>query len=90
MIWRIEFEQAAYKDFKKLDTAAQRVILKYLRNRIATADDPRVFGSPLRKNLAGLWKYRIGKFRVIVDIQDETLCILVLRTGHRSTVYGGH
>ncbi len=90
MAWKIEFENAAKKDLKKLDRQAQKNILQYLRNRIITDEDPRRFGNPLSKNLSGLWKYRIGDYRLICEIQKGKMVVLVLRVGHRSKVYGGH
>ena len=90
MAWKVEFENAAKKDLKKLDRQAQKNILQYLRNRIVTDEDPRRFGNPLSKNLSGLWKYRIGDYRLICKIQKGKMVVLVLRVGHRSKIYGGH
>jgi len=90
LTWRIEFEEAAKKEFARLDRQAQIGIQRFLRERIATDEDPRRFGGPLRLNLSGLWKYRIGDYRVVCDIQEETVLVLVLCVGHRRTVYGGH
>jgi len=90
MAWAVEFEAAADRDLKKIDQQQKRLIFKYLEKKIATKKDPRRFGDPLRKNLTGLWKYRVGDYRVICDIQDEKVLVLVLRVGHRSKVYGGH
>ncbi|WP_045210519.1 type II toxin-antitoxin system RelE family toxin [Desulfonatronovibrio magnus] len=61
MIWKVEFDDRARKELRRLDRQAQRGILAYLRNRIATHEDPRRFGDPLRKNLSGFWKYRVGQ-----------------------------
>lgn len=61
--------------------------MKYLSDRIASPEDPRRFGAPLQHNLSGLWKYRIGDYRVICDIQDDTVTVLVVRIGHRRQVY---
>lgn len=90
MAWQITFEESAKKELLALDRTAQTEIVQYLRNRIATDQAPRRFGDPLRKELAGLWKYRIGNYRVICDIKDEEVTVLIIRIGHRSKVYGGH
>lgn len=87
MTWEIEFEQEAEKELRKLDRPQATRILKYLFNRIAIADDPRRFGEALKFDLSGLWKYRIGNYRAICYIQDETVTVLVLRVGHRRKVY---
>lgn len=89
MVWEIEWEDEAVKELKKLDVQAQRNIVRYLREKIATDQDPRRFGDPLRKELMGLWKYRIGKYRIICSIEDSNLLVLVVRVGHRRYVYNG-
>lgn len=90
MVWTIEFDKAAKKELAKLDKSTADRILKFLEERIATDENPRRFGEALTENLAGLWKYRVGDYRVIVEIQDAIIIVLVLRIGHRSKVYGGH
>ena len=87
MIWKIEFDERARKELRKLDRQAQTNILRYLRDRIATHEDPRRFGDPLRKNMSGFWKYRIGPYRVICDIQENKVTVRVVRVGHRKDVY---
>jgi mRNA interferase RelE/StbE len=52
-----------------------------------TAENPRRYGAPLRKELSGRWKYRVGSYRLICEIQDEKILVLVLMAGHRSKVY---
>ena len=90
MGWRIEFENTAKKEFSRLDHQARKRIQQFLRERLVPCTDPRMLGGPLKGSLSGLWKYRVGNYMVIVDIQDEVLIILVLRIGHRRKVYGGH
>jgi mRNA interferase RelE/StbE len=85
--WRVEFDRDAAKEFRKLGEPARRAILRYLRERVATAEDPRRFGKPLAGDLAGLWRYRIGDYRLIAAFEDDRLVVLVLRVGHRREVY---
>ncbi|HET8711467.1 MAG TPA: type II toxin-antitoxin system RelE/ParE family toxin [Spongiibacteraceae bacterium] len=87
MTWGVEFDDAAAKELRKLDRQAQQDILRYLRERIATDEDPRRFGKPLSRDLAGLWRYRVGNYRLICDIEDDKVVVLVLRVGHRRDVY---
>jgi len=87
LAWRIEITNTAKKQLAKLDRQVQTEIVRYLRERISTDDDPRRYGAPLRKELAGRWKYRVGAYRLICEIQDEKILVLVLMVGHRSTVY---
>ena len=89
MAWRIEITATARKQLSKLDQQAQVSILRYLRERVATDEDPRRFGTPLRRELTNRWKYRVGSYRLICDIQDEKVLVLVLLIGHRSRVYRG-
>ncbi len=86
MTWRIEFEDKALKELAPTDPATQQRILRYLRERIARANNPRLLGTPLKGQLAEYWRYRIGDYRVLCDIQDAALIVLVIRIAHRSTV----
>ena len=87
MTWTVEFDNRASKELRKLDKQAQSDILRYLRERIATAEDPRRFGSPLSGNFVGLWRYRIRDYRLICNIEDNWLLVSVLRAAHRKDVY---
>ena len=87
LAWKVQFEATARKELSRLDHAVQRDILRFLRERIATGEDPKRFGDPLRKNLSGLWKYRLGAYRLICEIHNERVLVLVVRVGHRREVY---
>ena len=90
LVWRIEFDEAAKKELARLDRQVQVQIQRFLRERIATEEDPRRFGESLRGNLSGFWKYRVGDYRIVAEIREEDVLVLVVRIGHRSKVYGGH
>jgi mRNA interferase RelE/StbE len=85
--WRIEITRTATKTITKLDHAAQRAILKFLRGRLSIAENPRQWGSALQGDKRGLWRYRVGDYRLICDIQDEKVVVLVLEVGRRKDVY---
>lgn len=88
MAWRIELDQAAEHDLGKLDPQVSRRILKFLHDRVAALDDPRSIGQALRgSRLGDFWKYRVGDYRIICDIQDKRVVVLVLRVGNRREVY---
>ena len=87
MTWIVEFDDSATKELRKLDRQAQQEILRYFRERIATNEDPRRFGKPLSHDLTGLWRYRVRNYRMICNIEDDKLIVLVLRAGHRKHVY---
>ena len=90
MTWQAKFSETATRQLKKLGKQTQRDILKYLKKRIETDDDPQRYGDPLRRSLSGLWKYRVGDYRLICEVQQEEIVVLVLAVGHRRKVYGGH
>jgi len=83
----IEFDRDALADLQRLDRVVQKRILRYLRKRIAPADDPRQFGKPLRKELYGLWRYRLGDYRIVCQIREQVMVVLVVRIAHRSRAY---
>ena len=87
MAWRIEFLPSAEKELAKLGRAEAKRITQTLKNRIAVRDDPRELGSALGGELGGLWRWRIGDYRVIARIEDERITILVVRVAHRREVY---
>ena len=87
MAWTIEFLPEAAKELKKLDRAAAGRIVRTLEQRIATLDDPRSIGSALVGDLSGLWRWRIGDYRVVARIDDGRIVILVVTVGHRRHVY---
>jgi len=87
LTWTVEFDEAAAKELRKLGRQAQRDILNYFRQRIATNEDPRRFGKPLSRELAGLWRYRVRDYRMICNIEDGKLIVLVVRVSHRKDAY---
>lgn len=88
MTWTIEFERSAAKEFRKLDTKLQRRVQRFFQQRILASDDPRSHGKALRGSRLGkLWRYRVGACRIIADLQDDRLVILIVRVGHRGQVY---
>lgn len=88
MVWRIEFEDAAMKELAKLDKQVARRILAFLRERVAVLDDPRSVGEALKgSRLGAFWKYRVGDHRIITNIEDGVMRILVLKIGNRREVY---
>lgn len=87
MAWTIEFLPAAEKELAKLGRTEAKRILQTLKARIALRDDPRALGSPLAGELGGLWRWRIGDYRVVARIEDERITILVVRVAHRQAVY---
>lgn len=83
---KIEYAPAASKQFTQLDKPIQRRIKKYM-SEIAILDNPRARGKELTSNLSGLWRYRVGDYRILCRIRDDKLIITVIEIEHRSTVY---
>lgn len=75
------------KEFKKLDRYTQRMIKAWIDKNLVDCSNPRAHGKGLTSNRSGQWRYRIGDYRLIADISDEKIVILLLTVGHRSVVY---
>lgn len=88
MSWEIEYDPDALRDLRKLDRSIQREILGYMDQRVAKAEDPRKFGKALRASKFGLWRYRLRDYRIICQVQEKRLVVVVVSIGHRSTIYG--
>jgi mRNA interferase RelE/StbE len=85
--WRVESDRTAARDLRKLGVEAERLILRYLRERIAGSNNPRRFGHALTGDLKDLWRYRVGDYRIVASIEDHRFVILVVTVGHRREVY---
>lgn len=85
MTWQIKWKDSARKELRAIDPQYQKKITRYLSKM--SAENPRWFGKPLSGNLAGLWRYRVEDYRIICNIDDQEITILVLSVGHRKEVY---
>jgi len=86
-VWRVEFNRAAVHDLRKLGADAERRVLRYLRERIAASENPRRLGQALTGDRKGLWRYRVGDYRIVAAIEDDRFVVLVVTVGHRREVY---
>lgn len=88
MAWQIEVSETAEKQLAKLDKPVAKRLLSFLRERLASLDDPRSIGQALRgSELGEFWKYRVGDWRLICQIKDAKILITVVRLGNRREVY---
>ena len=87
MVWQVRLDKDAEKQLRRLDPQDQRRLVKFLRERIASSASPRLLGEALEGALRTLWKYRVGDFRLICDLQDEKFVVLVIKIGNRKDVY---
>ncbi len=87
MAWTIEYAETAKKQLRKLDKVAASRILDFMDERVAASDDPRTMGKALKGPLGELWRYRVGDYRIICNLQDGVMTVLVLQIGSRREIY---
>ncbi|KRL93297.1 type II toxin-antitoxin system RelE family toxin [Levilactobacillus hammesii] len=81
------FSAKADKAFRKLDRQVQLRLVKWLDEHIQGASNPRVWGKALEGDLGTFWRYRVGSYRIVADIQDGNFVVLVVKTAKRNDVY---
>lgn len=88
MVWKIEFERSAARELDKLDPQTAKRILVFLHGRVSALDDPRSIGKALKgSKLGDFWKYHVGDYRIVSNIEDDAIRILVLKIGNRRDIY---
>ena len=87
MSYRVVFSTQAKKALKKLDRYVYATIVAWIRCNLEGCSNPRLHGKGLTANRSGQWRYRIGDYRLIADIQDDVVVILIVTVGHRRDVY---
>ena len=87
MVWTIEYAEPAKQQLRKLDRQVARRVLDFMDERVAGLENPRSTGKALSGSLGAFWRYRVGDCRVICDIQDGALRVLVVQVGHRREIY---
>ena len=85
--YHVEFSKSAQKMLRKFDPSVRNLIIRWIRKNLEGCTNARAHGKALTGNLAGLWRYRVGNYRLIADIQDDRLVILMLEAGHRGEIY---
>ncbi len=86
-MFTVEFSKPSIKSLEKLDYFTKRIIVEWIEKNLYGCDNPRLFGKPLKANKKGQWRYRVGDYRIIVEIRDSKLIILVITIGHRRDIY---
>ncbi len=88
MTWTIEYSEAVRRDVRKIDKQTQKRIREFLETRVVSLEHPRQIGKPLKgSQFENLWRYRVGDYRILCEIQDERVVVLVLEIGHRKEIY---
>jgi mRNA interferase RelE/StbE len=86
-MWRVVFEKGAERDLKRLGATERLRISAAIYDRIAGGNNPRLVGEALTGKFKGYWKYRVGDYRIVAKIEDQTITIYIIAIGHRSEVY---
>ena len=86
-MYKVVFSKNALKQIKKLDKNIAALIIGWIEKILENCDDPRIHGKGLTANRSGQWRYRVGDYRILADIDDETITILVVSVGHRRDIY---
>lgn len=85
--FRVEWSARAQKQLKKLDKTISELILRWVFKNLDGCENPRQHGKALTANRTGQWRYRVGDYRLIAEIHEEEIVILILSVGHRKEIY---
>ncbi len=86
-MYQVEYSDKAVKQLRKLDKGTRKIILNWINKNLINCSNPRMKGKGLTANKQGQWRYRVGDYRIITEIQDDKIIILVLSIGHRKNIY---
>ena len=87
MVYSVQLADTAIKSLKKIDYHQAKIIVAWIEKNLDGCDNPRLYGKPLTADKKGFWRYRIGSYRVIANIQDNVVIIEIVNIGHRSEIY---
>ena len=87
MKYKVLFEKNTDKQLKKLDATQQRIIISWISKNLENSSNPRILGKSLKDNLKEYWRYRVGKYRIIAEINDDEVKIIIIEIGHREDIY---
>ncbi len=86
-MYKVEFTESAVKQLKKLDKQTVRVIKNWVIKNLVNSTDPRLHGKALKGNLNGIWRYRVGDYRLLATIKEDIITIYIFEIGHRREIY---
>lgn len=87
MIYEISTTEKFDKSFKKLDRQTQRIIKTWIEKNLINCENPRIHGKALTANMSGQWRYRVGDYRILAEIHDNKLVLILIDVGHRRDIY---
>jgi mRNA interferase RelE/StbE len=85
-VYQVKYTESVLKKLKKIDKGEVRLLMSWIEKNLVNCEDPRIKGKPLKANLKNIWRYRIGDYRLLADIQDDNLIILIVNAGHRRDI----
>jgi len=87
MVWKVEFSKKVLKTLDRIDSEARKRILEFLYKKVKNLSNPRSVGKALIGTDTKIWRYRVGDYRILCEIEDNIVTILVIGVGHRKEVY---
>jgi len=87
MNYKVVYEKKAIKSLSKIDKSQQKMIYAWIEKNLVGIDDPKKHGKALKGNLKEYWRYRVGNYRILADIKDEEIKIIIINIGHRKDIY---
>ena len=87
MMYRVQFSDDALKEFEKLDRQTARIIDNWIIKNLIDTTNPRQHGKALKGNLKGIWRYRVGDYKLLAEIHDNILLIFIFEKAHRRDIY---
>lgn len=86
-MYKVEISEKALKNLKQLDKSIARMLLAWIEKHLEGTDNPRIHGNGLSHDKKGIWRYRVGNYRILANIKDDRLVILLIDFGHRKDIY---
>ena len=86
-MYQLAFTKQSLKELKDFDRSIRLMVVAWIEKNLSDIENPRVIGKPLKGNHEGLWRYRVGQYRLLTQIQDQTLTILMVTITHRKDAY---
>lgn len=87
MAYQIVYTKKAIKSLSKIDQAQQRMIIAWIEKNLLNTEDPKSSGKSLKGNLKEYWRYRVGNYRILADINNDEIKIIIFNIGHRKDIY---
>lgn len=85
--YSVIFSKKSIKQLQKIDKLHQSIITNWIKNNLVNCEDPRAYGKSLTGNKSGEWRYRVGDYRILAEIRDNEVVIILLEVGHRREIY---